>query len=376
MFAALAFGAVMSSCDDGGETPTPEPLVLTVDKESIFADGEDVATFTVTQGGVNVTKAALICGTGLNGSCLASNIFTTATPGDYEFYAYFAREADKANKLESNKVTITVSGDPKIFNPQKELHRNVGFFVITSSGCGPCGQQKELLYHPLEARYEDNFVTINLYSFNINGSSIVATNDTSRYEQELVAKNLIGTPTGQGVSLSYPTPLIELSDAWKRNDPFNGAQQWNQVVDNASNLVEDFLETPAKAGIQVDSAIDNDSIDFTVNVGVKEEGVYSIAAFVMEDHVSCVQAGINGGAYDHLNVYRAAATQSIFGDEIGTIEAGQVETLEYSVPLQSKWNTANLSLTIYVLYADGSNKVITNIVKAPANGFTNFKYAE
>ncbi len=372
LFAALAFGAVMSSCGDdngGNDNPTPDPLVLTVDAESILV-GES-ATFTVKQGEVDVTDIALICGTGLNGSCLPANIFVAEVAGEYEFYAYFAKDANVTEgRLESNKVTVTCV-DPTAFDPTKEPHKNVAFFVFTSTGCGPCGERKVGIYHPLHDAYPDNMVIVNAYSTSIQGLPAMVPSETAKFEQEL------SLPSNGFSMYSYPNVITNLrkgewSDALLFNNP-TPATTWAEVAQRAIDKMGTLITQPAKAGILVDSSVSEGNINFSVTIGAHEAGSYSIAALVMEDHVSAVQAGI-GYDYDHTDVLRKSTSTSIFGEDMGDFEAGQKMTKEYNIPVDARWNENNLSLTVYVV--DNSDKTITNIVKAPVDGFTPFKYEE
>jgi hypothetical protein len=368
LFAALALTAATYSCgdDNGGNTPpVVEDLVLTVDKTTIKGDGKDAATFKVMQGEVDVTAAVQVCSKSMAPGCLLSNVFTWETPGEYEFYAYFTADLDKPDHLESNVVTVTVEEAAPEFDGSKAPQRNVSFFVITSSGCGPCYQMKYYVTHDLETQYGERLVLTNLYSFNISGSGVVATRDTDTFEKELQSK---GFPVN-----FYPNPIIELTKDW-RNATAND-QYWSDVKTSTIELVEQYLATPAKAGIKVESTVVDSKVNAKVTVGAKEAGTYAVAVLLVEDHISCPQAGYSGN-YDHTNVFRKSATTSIFGEEIGAIEAGSILSKEYSFDVAANYNVQNLSLIVYTLYKDGDNWVVTNSVKASANGLTDFKYVE
>lgn len=346
------------------------PLVLTVDKPSIKGNGTDAATFTVMQGEENVTEMVFVCGTGLGGICLPSNVFTSDTPGTYEFNAYFKEEATDPNHAVSNSVTITVEEIASAFDASKVPHKNVSFFIFTSSGCAPCYAQKTYVFLPLEEEYGDHFVPINLYSFNINGSGIVATATTGTFESELQAK-------GHSMYF-YPNPIIDLTTYWDDADIFNKPTQattYNEILERARPIVETFIAKPAKTGIAVDSSVNGDKLNVEVSVGAKEAGAYQVGVFLIEDHVSCVQAGY-GSNYDHKNVLRKSAATSIFGEALGTMDVGETVSKTYSFDILSNYAAENLSIIAYTLYQDNGNWVVTNCVKAPASGLTDFKYAE
>lgn len=77
-----------------------QPIILTVDKTSIIADGSDAATFTLMQNGVDVTTAE---GTVIYvGDEVITNTFTTTIMGTY--IAYATRDG-----IRSNGIEITVN---------------------------------------------------------------------------------------------------------------------------------------------------------------------------------------------------------------------------------------------------------------------------
>lgn len=82
---------------DTPEPPQPSELFLSVDKNTIDADGVSVATFTATLNG-EVVDAAIYNANDL--SRLENNTFSTETPGIYKFYASY-------KEYTSNEVQIT-----------------------------------------------------------------------------------------------------------------------------------------------------------------------------------------------------------------------------------------------------------------------------
>lgn len=84
-----------------GQTPGPEPtddeLILNVDKSTIDADGEQVATFTTT---VNDEEVAATIYNAKDNTALSGKTFSTTEVGVYTFYA-------KYEELTSNEVKVT-----------------------------------------------------------------------------------------------------------------------------------------------------------------------------------------------------------------------------------------------------------------------------
>ncbi|MBR5818773.1 MAG: IdeS/Mac family cysteine endopeptidase, partial [Alistipes sp.] len=95
-----------------GNTPEPEPepdtLQLSVDKQTINADGVQKATFTAA---VNGEVVAATIYNAANDTALAGNTFSTTEAGDYRFYA-------KYNDLVSDIVKVTaISTEPEEEKP-------------------------------------------------------------------------------------------------------------------------------------------------------------------------------------------------------------------------------------------------------------------
>ncbi len=102
--ASIQFTFDGESGSEGGETQT---LTLSVDKETIEANGTDIATFNVKLNEEELTEGYTIyqeIGTGDNP--LHNNTFSTTTAGTYTFYAQYTSGTET---LTSNKVIITAT---------------------------------------------------------------------------------------------------------------------------------------------------------------------------------------------------------------------------------------------------------------------------
>lgn len=96
----------LTGCEDNKvESEVEHPgLWLTVDKATITADGEEVATFTVTLDDVDVTSECTFCN---QYNCYNKNTFSTTTPDEYVFHATYFSGEEGAESMESNEVTVT-----------------------------------------------------------------------------------------------------------------------------------------------------------------------------------------------------------------------------------------------------------------------------
>ena len=77
--------------------------VLSVDKSTITADGNDEARFTVTKGGEDITDDCTVYKK--DESSLAGTVFTTTEAGEYEFYASLKSDGE----VKSNNVKVTAT---------------------------------------------------------------------------------------------------------------------------------------------------------------------------------------------------------------------------------------------------------------------------
>lgn len=93
---------------EDNQVVVPDPIVISASKSTMTANGTDAITFTVTQGGNNVTAQSVIY---VNGESLGGNVFSTNTSGSYGVYAM-------KDGLTSNTIYITAeavaSGDTEI----------------------------------------------------------------------------------------------------------------------------------------------------------------------------------------------------------------------------------------------------------------------
>ena len=93
-YALCAAAVAFASC-----TPNPveeeKKLQLAADRTEITADGTEKVTFTVKFGNEDVTASAEIRNAATE-QAIEGNVFSTDTPGDYEFVAsYDGKESDK-----------------------------------------------------------------------------------------------------------------------------------------------------------------------------------------------------------------------------------------------------------------------------------------
>ena len=323
---------------------TPDELALSVDRSSIVANGVDKATFTITLNGTHINSAKLFC----NGEVFNSKEFMGSLPGDYVFQANY--EGDGIF-VESNAVTVTVTAIEDDFDASRALHKNVAFFTFTATWCDPCYTFKSEMKKVLPD-LAGNIVQMNFY-----------TNDSKDEVKSSVSGTLSSQLTAKGFDMRYiPTPIVELTETVSSSES------------SIRTAVNKYLAKSVKTGIKVDSRIEGNKINVDVTVGAKEAGTYSVGIFLTEDNISAYQNGFGEG-YNHTDVLRAKGMTNIFGDEIGGLAAGQSYPKSFSFDISSSYNTSNLNLVVYTLYEDNGKMVVSNVVKVPIDGFTDYNYA-
>lgn len=105
-----------------GPNPTPDTLTLSVDKQTITADGVAVATFSTALNGEAVEATIY---NALDDSALQSNTFSTTEAGTYTFYA-------KYNDLVSESVSVTA--EAVVVEEEKPITIEASAYSLKANG--------------------------------------------------------------------------------------------------------------------------------------------------------------------------------------------------------------------------------------------------
>lgn len=346
------------------------PIILSADKQIV--ESGDQVTFTATYEGENVTDRISICITGTDGVCLLSNVYTAEALGQYNFYAYFSDEVNDPDHLVSNTVGVQVVADAE--NAVFEFHRNLSFFVLTATWCPPCSTLKQAL-HELTLNRMGGFNVVNFYSDNASDGR---GGSDPRVFTDIFSPTIVSqiVDDGRFSFTGFPTVLIDFTTY------FAGGPTYAQLLPAYD---EWYKNSDVKTtGIQVNSEISGTTITVDVEVRAEEADTYSIGAVLVEDNILAPQSGL-GNNYNHTNVFRAMGTENLFGEELGAMTAGGVATKTFTFTVDSKYNAENLSVLVYTLYDKAlptnnggsvTGPVISNSLKARANGITGYQFAE
>lgn len=353
LLAFFALGFAVSCGAPEGEKPMEEKLVLVPAKLTFSADGVDEVHFTVTRGGVDVTAEAQVCQTGK--SCLTRPVFTTETPGDYEFYASLTNDTT----VKSDPVTITAItiDEPE---PDKAFRKNVTFFTFTGTWCAPCYTFKNTMKEVMEER-GDEVVSVNFYM-------------TSDAEVDLAEQNdYYDQMTGAGFDLgNIPASFVDLDTPLMDDEGQPSLEEIEATLATSA-------ATPAPVGIRVDSEKSGPYINVEAEVFASVAGEYRIGILLVEDDIDARQMNDTTGYeehYNHTNVLRTVAAGDVFGAPAVAIAEGEASTATHRFTVSSQMNAKNLSIVVYVLRYAADRWIIVNSVKATSTGLTDYRYVE
>lgn len=330
--ALLASATSCSGTDDEGDSSISS-VTLSVDKTSITANGSDVATFTVKNGGNVVTsQVELRCLT--TNKPVSDNKFSTTEAGTYEFQA-------TVNGMASNKVTVVANAVV-----ESKYLRQICVMDFTGAWCMNC---------PPFYRILNLLTTSDTYKDHCH---LIAVHDNSEGEpndpMEIQAgKDLIS----QFKITQFPQAVIDMRDVTANNQ--------KEVTDALSRSLAEY---PAHCGVAVKSVVSNGVANVTVKVTSETQDDYRLVLYVVEDNIKSPQleaTGLVNDNYNHRHVLRALASGSIIGDKLGTLTAGQEVSKEYTVTLDEAWKLKDLSF--YALALD-KNGYVNNMAVCAADG--------
>lgn len=409
------FIATYEGVESNKVTVKAEPLsglVLEVDKETIVNNGEDVATFTVTYSGQDVTAQTVIVNL-TNGERWKEGVhtFTSTTSGDYEFKASYEDmtsntvkvavtvEASNPLVLTATKPRIVPDGtDATSFKVMYEGEDVTAQAKIKNLETGEYLESNSFSYNgtakvvQFEAEYEgatsapinvgfgDFYKNVLLYRFTgtwcppctafgpVLNAAVESYPD--RLVQVAVHKNDEYTPADYHDFASYfvesAVPAIYFDYDAEGPGSAAASMSSNDIV----NTIKEYQADGAKAGIAISSTVDaGRNAKVTVRVTPSEAGSYLLGVALLEDGIEGPQNGTSG--YIHDNTMRALAT-SLGGDSLGEVAENTEVVKEYTFSLEGY--TDNCRVVAYVNTADGDVYATTNAASCPVNGRTDYRF--
>lgn len=337
-------------------------LTLTADKSAIVANGEDVATFTVTQDGQDLTAESTFYLIQEEGEPvqLEGNTFVTTVAGLYQIYA-------KSGKATSSTITIPATAyDDEPDNTN--FKERAMLLQFTAQGCGYCPLMKAALINLHEQGWDDG-VSVACHT------SMMSDTMYPMFWMPLWNKYKAGA-TG------IPTMTYNL-DRQTRTGAYNSTAMTAQILQQTTTEVID--KYPVTAGINATFIPKGDSqMKVTATFKVSEDGDYKVAAWLLEDHVDGSQTDYTGvlddeQLRDHTDVLRAASnTDDFTGDPIDiSVGHNQVVSWTFDVSDLKEGVIENARVVVFITKKEANGLyIVNNIINCNMNDSVGFEYVE
>lgn len=330
IFIALSALVAFPSCEGtaGVDPDVPEnevKVVLSADKTSVYVDGSDAVTFTVTADGADVTRDASIK---VGGLMMNGNVYKASAPGKYAFTAEY-------KGVVSNTVEIEALKREQV---DSQFARHIAVWEFTGAWCTNCPSGYSNINYVV-SRSDLYKETVHLMAFHSNYSG----EDALALPDGMTDKIM----TDEGVS-SHGFPSF-LTDLRTGGGLLTGA-------DFKNSLVESIEEYPAHCGVALESEVKDGKAEVTVKLSSEMSAAYRIAVFVVEDRVKHYQkdATITHEEYNHRHVVRQIVSATYKGDRLGDVDAGKEVSKSYEMTLDSAWNPEETYIYALAIDADGT----------------------
>ena len=341
VFLFLSAALFFAACGDSREEiPVIQgQIVLTADAEQVRCDGTDAVTFTVTvtdaEGNQHdVTEHSQIYETGTKW-LMADGQFTTDAEGVYVFYAVYGLAL-------SNELTITAVDDiPELpADPQVESvsfkHRML-LVQHTGAMCSNCPRMMDILKDlAADEQYSQLYHHVASHSYN-DGEGDEAYSEAAR-NLSMVCNT----------SDLYPMLTFNLSTLAVGTD-----------MQEIKALIDQHKKSEADAGIAASAKFSGDDILVNIEVKAAKENDYRVAAWVLEDGIQSLQAGMTESWHNlHNNALRymagAASQFSFVGEKIGTLAPGEKADTLFVIPVDESWVKEKCEILVFVTAADAN----------------------
>lgn len=327
-----------------GNTPEERPveiipgeIALVADTDQIRSDGADAVTFKVELTGENgvrqdVTEYAEIYAT-YERTPLVSNVFTTQAEGVYIFYAVYGLAV-------SEDVVVTAINDvPELpADPQEgslSFRHRMLLVQHTGATCSNCPRMMESLKKLAEDEaYNGLYHHVASHSYN-GGEADPAYSEAAR--DLSMAYNISGL---------YPMLTFNLTTNSAGTD-----------LTEIKAQIDLLKKETAQAGVAAAAELSGKDVLVNVEVKAAQANNYRVAAWLLEDDIYALQAGMYESWHNtHHNALRYAAGQisqlSFAGEKLGSLAEGDKASKVLVLPLEEGWVAGNCKVLVMVTAAD------------------------
>lgn len=338
IFLALAACIGLAGCS-GNIDPEDMKVFISADKSTIYADGVDAVTFTVTYLGEDVSRSKETCISweyqGRKTEMAAGvNSFSTSEAGEYTFTAEYKG--------------ITSTGSVTLSARQPESTQASGWFhkmlamEFTSVWCTYCPLLAEAL-KTVERTYPERIATVAFHENSMGEDPMTLPLNDKIYNK---------VNTGEGL------PLFALDF---RKSSQHIVNEYAKIVSEIEAQLEKYKPD---CGVAIKTAYDASARKLEVKASFKSDvaASYNYHIFLVEDSVEGSQAGYDGSAvYKHDNVLRAMASDNVNGSKLNEgnkFNPGTEYTVTKKFDIPASWNTSQMRVIVSILKSDSNSTYI------------------
>ncbi len=318
LFLATTIG--LYSCESSNEsnenvennednTTTEDTLLIEVDTQTISIDNSEVATFSVTLDGEDVTSQSQIINITDGGyEVLSSNTFTTFRPGTHTFYAEYGSKS-------SDKIAINATSESNLSSTY--YRRNI-VLKFTATWCTNCPAMTSAI-EAASKLYPDRLIEVAAHV-----SDDYQTTTTATYYTTFGIANY-----------GLPTVVIDMNSDYTIVD-----KTYSKIISDAQQSMAD---NPTVAGIKVNTEYADDKLYVDVESTFVADNNYKILVLILQSGYE-----YGGDTYDHL-VF-APLTEAM-GDSLGDLVIGEKiqRSYEFDYKAELGYGLSDTSLTDVVV---------------------------
>lgn len=401
---------------------TASSLSLSVDPESIAANGQGTATFTVTYEDRDVTADATITNV-TTGEMYKKGANTFTSPnytGEFQFTAEY-------NNLKSNAITVkVVAAEPAALRLIPSVGRvNAGETVTFKVENNGTDVTKDAKIKVVDGDYIENATytmgegTVKFvaeYEGNTSAEVCVSTKDFLKNILVFKFTN-VDCPNCPALAdaleiASEVLPIVEVAVHYTRTTPtpdpmvkdenlfadfraqglvgptgvqlpnaFGDLFEVNFVGRMTSAEVINYLKPlslrQTYAGLSAEVKAEGTTVTATANVtSSSATRDFYLGAMLVENGIRYAQSGSNmGDNYTHNHTYREMGAGNLYGKSLGVLAVNQQVTETFTFDA-SKYNVDNCHVVFYVLYKDGDKYVATNAIDVPMNDSVGYEFVD
>lgn len=304
-------------------------LQLIADKSRVRPNGSEVVTFTVFNEGADITSSAKIKNLS-TGGFLSDSTFRLETAGTVEFVAEYNGEISRPVSVSSGS-----------------FYKRVFVMKFTSINCGPCTTMAKSLA-AANNTYPNRMVEAAIHSSLIGADPLIPSN----YAEFAQYFSMTGLPTTFFDIKEYASIAIS--------------------ADAILQKVKPLQRAGAGAGASIFSKVEGTKVIVDVNVTASIAKEYYLGVMLLENGITGYNQAGADSKYVHNHTMRLSATP-VLGDALGAMVENQQVTKHYEMDA-SKYKTGNCDVVCYVMYKEGDQYVVTNVVECPANGSVGYEF--